>query len=328
MDSKVDSLFNLCKATIWKSRYFLDGVGSVPYRLIRTILMDFKPEKILEFEEKSPQLAKDDMELWEMFCQKLNEKAYQERKKKKSVDWRKYYFHLLKEQNAKFEKARAKLRASVAATVKEREARSIKMISFIPSKNRNAKKNLTPLQKLRKEMIKTNYNDNNKLKKYSMSVPITWLQREGGFKIYSHDSSSNTFSSAIKSISKSSQKLDLRYKPYPTIPRSNRMISSSSTPSMSKNRRIKKSSISNLKIARATSQPYSINRPSTISPKLKSSSSSPTTTNPSTKFFGSKKAQLSTPPTNSLTKKVVSPVISSKSSSTIKHRVNLKQEKF
>ncbi|CAJ0641282.1 12845_t:CDS:2 [Entrophospora sp. SA101] len=272
MDSKVDSLFNLCKATIWKSRYFLDGVGSVPYRLIRTILMDFKPEKILEFEEKSP--------------------------------------HLLKEQNAKFEKARAKLRASVAATVKEREARSIKMISFIPSKNRNAKKNLTPLQKLRKEMIKTNYNDNNKLKKYSMSVPITWLQREGGFKIYSHDSSSNTFSSAIKSISKSSQKLDLRYKPYPTIPRSN------------------KSSISNLKIARATSQPYSINRPSTISPKLKSSSSSPTTTNPSTKFFGSKKAQLSTPPTNSLTKKVVSPVISSKSSSTIKHRVNLKQEKF
>ncbi|CAJ0896650.1 15805_t:CDS:2, partial [Entrophospora sp. SA101] len=83
---------------------------------------------------------------------------------------------------------------------------------------------------------------------------------------------------------------------------------------------IEKSSISNLKIARATSQPYSINRPSTISPKLKSSSSSPTTTNPSTKFFGSKKAQLSTPPTNSLTKKVVSPVISSKSSSTIKHR--------
>nr|CAG8502287.1 5835_t:CDS:2 [Entrophospora candida] len=356
-------------------KYFvvLDGVGSVPYRLIRTILMDFKPEKILEFEEKSPQLAKDDMELWEMFCQKLNEKAYQERKKKKSVDWRKYYFHLLKEQNAKFEKARAKLRASVAATVKEREARSIKMISFIPSKNRNAKKNLTPLQKLRKEMIKTNYNDNNKLKKYSMSVPITWLQREGGFKVPSpHDSSSNTFSSAIKSISKSSQKLDLRYKPYPTIPRSNaiRMISSSSTPSMSKNRRIsssssssmlgnqriistsssttskgssfsgtvktnnnislnkEKSSISSLKIARATSQPYSINRPSTTSPKLKSLSSSPTTTNPSTKFFGAKKAQLSTPPTNSLTKKVVSPVISSKSSSTIKHRVNLKQEKF
>nr|CAG8562935.1 15641_t:CDS:2 [Entrophospora candida] len=315
-------------------KYFvvLDGVGSVPYRLIRTILMDFKPEKILEFEEKSPQLAKDDMELWEMFCQKLNEKAYQERKKKKSVDWRKYYFHLLKEQNAKFEKARAKLRASVAATFFDNLA----------------KKNLTPLQKLRKEMIKTNYNDNNKLKKYSMSVPITWLQREGGFKIYSHDSSSNTFSSAIKSISKSSQKLDLRYKPYPTIPRSNaiRMISSSSTPSMSKNRRIRssfsgtvktnnnislnkeKSSISSLKIARATSQPYSINRPSTTSPKLKSLSSSPTTTNPSTKFFGAKKAQLSTPPTNSLTKKAVSPVISSKSSSTIKHRVNLKQEKF
>src|SRR5207247_11459746 len=119
------------------------------------------------------------------------------------------------------------------------------------------KKKLSPIKKLQKEMMKTNY-----------SVPTTRLQQESKTKIlppsslsslssttknFRNNSNSNTFSSAIKSISLQSRKSDLNY----------RLSSNMSRPNVIVNTKIPKSQtlppaasmLKNQKIVSSSSSP-------------------------------------------------------------------------
>ncbi|CAI2193931.1 11534_t:CDS:2 [Funneliformis geosporum] len=156
-NSGVKSLVQLCTMTLVSNKHRLYHLGNTPYHLLESILKFCTDEELRQLEEVNPRLVDEDMELWKRFLQqKLPGRPLPTNPK----NYRNIYLDIIDEEKEKKERIIGKLKKAMAEEKAKKEARQVKMLSVAPrepKRKTSGYQKLTPLQKIRKEMIREGY---------------------------------------------------------------------------------------------------------------------------------------------------------------------------
>ncbi|RIA82432.1 RNA polymerase II transcription factor SIII subunit A-domain-containing protein [Glomus cerebriforme] len=153
----VKSLVQLCTMTLVSNKHRLYKLGDAPYHLLEPILKFCTDEELRQLEEVNSRLIDEDMELWKRFLQqKLPDQLLPDNPE----DYRKTYLNIIDEEKEKKERIIGNLRRAMAKEKAKKEARQVKMLLVaprVPKRKPTGYQKLTPLQKIRREMIREGY---------------------------------------------------------------------------------------------------------------------------------------------------------------------------
>ncbi|CAB4415166.1 unnamed protein product [Rhizophagus irregularis] len=153
----VKSLVQLCTMTLVSNKHRLYKLGDTPYHLLEPILKFCTDEELRQLEEVNSRLINEDMELWKRFLQqKLPDQPFPDNPE----DYRMIYLNIIDKEKEKKERIIGNLRRAMANEKAKKEARQVKMLLVAPREPKrkpSGYQKLTPLQKIRREMIRGGY---------------------------------------------------------------------------------------------------------------------------------------------------------------------------
>ncbi|GET00009.1 transcription elongation factor B polypeptide 3-like [Rhizophagus clarus] len=153
----VKSLVQLCTMTLVSNKHRLYKLGDTPYHLLEPILKFCTDEELRQLEKVNSRLINEDMELWKRF---LQQKIPDQPLPDNPEDYRMIYLSIIDEEKEKKERIIGNLRRAMANEKAKKEARQVKMLPVAPrepKRKHSGYQKLTPLQKIRREMVREGY---------------------------------------------------------------------------------------------------------------------------------------------------------------------------